>query len=87
MARLIISNNDDDLFIQMEWLDQIGAHTKRITEEMPPSMADLARSLIDWANNAEATTYAPVTEKDGRIKQLDQEIGRLTAARAQLLGR
>ncbi len=85
--RLIITNTDGDLFIQGEWVDQIGAHTRRLTEDMPPSMTDLARSLIGWANNAESTTYAPVTEKDGRIKQLDQEIARLTAARTQLLGR
>lgn len=84
MARLLITNNDGDLFIQMEWQDQIGAHTKRVTEDMPQPIKDAAQALIDWANTEEAGTYRPLTEKDGEIKRLEQEIGRLTARKAQL---
>ncbi|KKL90210.1 hypothetical protein LCGC14_1906990 [marine sediment metagenome] len=82
--RLIISFNDNDLFVQGEWVDQIGSHTRRLTEDMPPGIKAAAQTLIDWANTEEATSLAPLTEKAGELQRLAQEIGRLRAREAQL---
>lgn len=84
MARLLITNSDNDLFIQMDWVDNIGTHTKRVTEEMPPAVQTAAQTLIDWANTEEVTTYAPLTEVAGERQRISQEIGRLQARLAQL---
>jgi len=84
--RLIITKTEEDLFCQGEWLDAIGTHTRRITEDMPPEIRTAVESVMDWANAEETATYAPMTEKDGEIQRLDQEIGRLQGHLKQLKG-
>lgn len=82
--RLIITKTDEDLFVQGEWQDNIGSHTRRLTEDMTSTILTAVNKVIDWANVQEKTTYAPMTEKDGELQRLDQEIARLKTRKSML---
>lgn len=77
--RLLITNNNGDLFIQGEFVSNAGNHTRRLTEDLPPAIKAHALALIEWADGEEKAKYVPDIEnyEDGR--RLEQEIGRLQA--------
>lgn len=85
--RLLITNNNNDLFIQGEYVSNAGSHTRRLTEDLPPAIKAHALALIEWADAEETKTYVPLIEnyEDGR--RLEQEIGRLQARLAQVKAR
>lgn len=87
MARLVITNTDGDLFVQLEWVDNAGGHSLRATEDLPDVIYQAALDLVNWADNEEQTTYAPSAEKYSTLQALRQEIGRLQAKEKVLIAR
>jgi len=85
--RLILTNSNKDLFVQGEWVDNAGSHTRRLSEDMPVEVKAAALTLIEWADKEEKDTYGPMAESNASTQRLEQEIARLTARRDQLKGR
>ncbi|MCK9602706.1 MAG: hypothetical protein M0R06_26900 [Sphaerochaeta sp.] len=75
--RLILTNSNKDLFVQGEWVDNAGSHTRRLSEDMPAEVKAAAQTLIDWADGEEKATYAPMAEGNASVQRLEQEIARL----------
>ena len=69
--RLVINLSGTDLFIQGEWNDNAGVHSRRITEDLPANIRKLAADLIAWCNDYEVTTLAPKTSKDAELQALN----------------
>jgi ABC-type ATPase involved in cell division len=84
MGRLLITNTAGDLFCQFEWGDNDGFHTKRVTEDMPADIRRKALEVIDWADVAEKTDYAPKQEVYAEKQRIQQEMGRLQKRLKQL---
>ncbi len=87
MARLLITNTDNDLFVQLEWQDNAGAHTMRVTEDMPPAVRKKALDVITWADGEEKRNYAKRAETYSNLQALRQEIGKLQAKERALAAR
>lgn len=87
MARLLITNTFGDLFCQLEWIDNAGAHSMRITEDMPDTVRKKALDVIKWADNEEKTHYAQRAERYSDLQALRQEIGKLQVKERALAAR
>ena len=77
--RLIVSYSaeNDDLFVQGEWTDNGGFHTRRLTEDMPLDVKTKMQEVVDWCNRMEKTIYIPDAETSARRSRIEQEIGKL----------
>ena len=86
MRLLLSRETGGGLFIQGEWLDAAGNHSKRLSEDLPLPIFDHATSLLEWAEQQEITVLAPRAEAHDQLITLEQEIAKLTAQRDKLRG-
>ena len=79
--RLLLArdNGGGGLFVQGEWLDSAGNHTKRLTEDLPLLIFSDATNLLEWFEKLVTTDLAPKTETTKEIATIEQEIAKLTA--------
>ena len=84
--RLIIHRTPDDTFIQGEWQDSAGFHTRRITEDLDPELLAVLGDFLDNTDALEEIVLAPLAEKMGEISRIEQEIGKLQTRLKELKG-
>jgi len=87
MRLLLSRESGGGLFLQAEWSDVAGNHTKRLTEELPLPIFDHATSLLEWAEQYRDTDLVPKAEQHEEIITLEQEIAKMSARLLQLKGR
>jgi len=84
MRLIMARESGGGLFLQADWQDSAGNHSRRLTEDLPLPIFDHATSLLEWAEQYRDTDLAPNAERDSESRDIEQEIGRLQTRLARL---
>ena len=83
--RLMIDRVGNALFVQGEWTDVHGTHTKALADDIPAPVRAALKVVLDWANDDYEPSVRLDLDKYESRRAIDMEIGLLNARR-KLLG-
>ena len=78
MISLLIAREGDSFFVQGEWKDQLGSHTKALIADADEGIKAQLETLMKWAETLEETHAADLKGYEEK-RVLEREIGMLQA--------
>ena len=78
MISLLIAREGDSFFVQGEWKDQLGSHTKALIADADEGMLVTLEILMLWAEGLESKHAADLGNYEEK-RVLEREIGMLQA--------